>query len=155
LGFVVWGLLHGFALAIHRLTDVVSDRTPALKLFWQTPPGAIFAWLVTQIMVFFSWIWFKLPNLQDSAMVVKNLWGHPADAQFAQLVYVESLKLSSSQLAIAFTFLAICMGIIYLFQRRLEVQFKWHLKLLLVPLCFYFVWLLAPEGSLPFIYFDY
>jgi alginate O-acetyltransferase complex protein AlgI len=155
LGFLVWGLLHGFALAIHRLTDVVSDRTPVLKLFWQSPPGTLVAWLLTQLMVFFSWIWFKLPNLQDSLLVVKNLWGHPADSQFAQLVYVESLKLSQTQLGMAFLLLMVWMSVFYIFQRRFQVQFKWHLKLVLVPLCFYFVWLLAPEGSLPFIYFDY
>jgi alginate O-acetyltransferase complex protein AlgI len=155
LGFLAWGMLHGFALILHRLVDTWCDRMEFLEVFWQSPIGILLAWFLTQLMVFTSWIWFRLPNLKDSWLATKHLWGHPADAQFAQLVYIEAFKMSQSQIALLLGILAIGMSITYFFSRRLKLQFSWHLKLLFVPFCFYAVWLLAPEGSLPFIYFDY
>jgi len=154
-GFIVWGLYHGLALVVHRLTDNISDHFDHLEHFWQHPLGIVLAWLITQLMVFTSWIWFRLPNLQDSSLVVGHLWGHRADVQFAQKVYVEALDLSQSQLAWILLTLATLMFIVYSFNRFLKLQFNWPVKLVFVPLCFYAVWLLAPEGSLPYIYFDF
>jgi len=155
LGYVVWGILHGLALVVHRLTDVISDRFEKLEHFWQNPLGIFIAWLLTQLMVFTSWIWFRLPNPQDSFLVTRHLFGYPADAQFAQKVYVEALNMSQYQLACVLATLAIFMAIVYAFNRMLKLEFNWPIKLVFVPLCFYAVWLLAPEGSLPYIYFDF
>ncbi|BAY76251.1 membrane bound O-acyl transferase MBOAT family protein [Nostoc linckia NIES-25] len=155
LGYVVWGILHGLALVVHRLTDVISDRFEKLEHFWQNPLGIFIAWLLTQLMVFTSWIWFRLPNPQDSLLVTRHLLGYPADAQFAQKVYVEALNMSQYQLACVLATLATLMAIVYAFNRMLKLEFNWPIKLVFVPLCFYAVWLLAPEGSLPYIYFDF
>ncbi|MEH2257596.1 MBOAT family O-acyltransferase [Nostoc sp.] len=155
LGYVVWGILHGLALVVHRLTDSISDRFENLEQFWQNPLGIFVAWFLTQLMVFTSWIWFRLPNLQDSSLVIRHLWGYPADAQFAEKVYVEALNMSQSQLAWVLLGLAALMAVVYAFNRMLKLEFNWPLKLVFVPLCFYAVWLLAPEGSLPYIYFDF
>jgi alginate O-acetyltransferase complex protein AlgI len=154
-GFIVWGAYHGLALIVHRLIDTISDRHESLEHFWQQPLGIFSAWLFTQTMVFTSWIWFRLPNLQDSSLVFRHLWGYRADVQFAQKVYVEALNISQSQLSGRLIFLALLMTIIYAFKSRLKIEFNWPLKLVFVPLCFYAVWLLAPEGSLPYIYFDF
>jgi hypothetical protein len=70
-------------------------------------------------------------------------------------VYVEALNLSQSQLAWVLTILAALMSVVYAFNRNLKLQFHWPVKLFFVPLCLYAVWLLAPEGSLPYIYFDF
>ena len=155
LGFVIWGAFHGLALVIHRLTHALSDRFEELENFWHNPFGTLVAWLFTQLMVFTSWIWFRLPNLQDSSSVFKHLWGYPADAQFAQKVYVEALNISQYQLAILLGVIASCMTLAYFFHRQLKLQFNWPVKLLFVLPCFYAVWILAPEGSLPYIYFDF
>ncbi|MBF2064928.1 MAG: MBOAT family protein [Calothrix sp. C42_A2020_038] len=155
LGFIAWGMIHGTALVVHRLVDRISNGIEFLEHFWQTPIGVISAWLITQLMVFTSWIWFRLPSLRDSNLAIQRLWGQPADAQFSQLVYVEALKMTQFQLAFILATTFVCMTIAYFFKRHLKLEFNWHLKLLLVPLCLYIVWLLAPQGSLPFIYFDY
>ncbi|NJM72710.1 MAG: MBOAT family protein [Scytonema sp. RU_4_4] len=155
LGFVLWGLFHGLALAVHRLTDAISDRFEDLENFWQQPLGTILAWLLTQFMVFTSWIWFRLPNLEDSSFVFQHLWGFSADEQFAQKVYIDALNITQYQLAILLVVLYVAMAGAYIFNRTLKLQFNWPVKLVFVPLCFYSVWLLAPEGSLPYIYFDF
>lgn len=154
-GFIIWGILHGLALVVHRLTSAVGDRWKILKLFWRTPIGIIIAWLLTQIMVFTSWIWFRLPNIQDSNVVIQHLWGHVGDQQFAQKVYVEALNISQSQLYYLLLVIPLFMSVSYFLKRTLKLEFSWVIKVVFVPLCFYAVWLLAPEGSLPYIYFDF
>ncbi|MCC5648508.1 MBOAT family protein [Nostoc sp. XA013] len=155
LGYVVWGIFHGLALVAHRLTDTMSDRFEKLEQFWQNPLGIFVAWLLTQLMVFTSWIWFRLPNLQDSSLVIRHLWNYPADDQFAQKVYVDALNISQYQLTWLLLALAAFMAVVYAFNRMLKLEFNWPLKLVFVPICFYAVWLFAPEGSLPYIYFDF
>ncbi|WP_026082433.1 MBOAT family O-acyltransferase [Mastigocladopsis repens] len=155
LGFLVWGAFHGLALAVHRVTDAISDRFEDWENFWQQPLGIFLAWLLTQFMVFTSWIWFRLPSLAESSLVFQHLWGFPGDEQFAQKVYVDALNRSPYQLAMLLVVLATLMAIVYAFNRTLKLQFNWSVKLVFVPLCFYSVWLLAPEGSLPYIYFDF
>jgi alginate O-acetyltransferase complex protein AlgI len=106
-------------------------------------------------MVFTSWIWFRLPNLQDSALVIQHLWGHGGDQQFAAKVYIEALNMSQYQISCLLLGIALLMSISYAFRREMKLEFSWPIKIVFVPLCFYAVWLLAPEGSLPYIYFDF
>ena len=154
-GYILWGGIHGIALVVHRLTTVLSDRFESLALFWRSRLGHVCGWLLTQPLVFVTWIWFRLPNLSQSNLVLQHLWGHPRDAQFATKVYVENLQLADSQVLLILVGLSIAMMIAYLFDRSLKLNLNWHLKLTLIPLCLYVVWLLSPPESLAFIYFDF
>ncbi|MFM6311899.1 MAG: MBOAT family O-acyltransferase, partial [Dolichospermum sp.] len=154
-GFIVWGISHGIALVVHRLTAFLSDRLTILNLFWQHPLGIICAWSLTQIMVFISWIWFRLPNLPDSGLVIQHLWGYPADQQFADKVYVEALNSTQYQIFYSLLTIALLMTVSYSCKARMKLDLSWSIKIFLTPLCFYAVWLLAPQGSLPYIYFDF
>jgi len=57
--FVVWGLLHGAYLAIHK---VIGNKFPHLKLhpFFKTRTGKIISILVMQYFVFLAWIPFRV-----------------------------------------------------------------------------------------------
>ncbi len=154
-GFIVWGGLHGLALVAHRLTEALSHRFSGLKNWWQSIPGTLVAWLLTQSMVFTSWIFFRLPNLQDAGWVIQHLWGHKGDVQFAQKVYVEALGLERFQLALLVWAIVAVMAIVFAFHRGLKLQLNWPIKILLVPVSLYAVWLLAPKEGLPYIYFDF
>lgn len=153
-GFIVWGTCHGLALVMHRLTDVLSQRC-FLKYLWQSLPGIILAWFLTQSMVFITWIFFRLPNLPDSLWCIQHLFSHPADAQFIQKVYVETMNLGRNEIALCLLALFLAMSLNYGCQQGLKLQINWPIKLILVPLCLYAVWLLAPAGGLPYIYFDF
>jgi alginate O-acetyltransferase complex protein AlgI len=154
-GYLVWGALHGLALVIHRWGDVWANHDEWVKAWWQSVPGMFLAWGITQVMVFLSWVFFRLPDLKESGWVMQHLWRYPADAQFAQKVYVESLGLGRSELTLLLGLLVGAMGVAYLFDRRLKLQLNWPVKILLVPACFYIVWQLAPQNSLPYIYFEF
>jgi alginate O-acetyltransferase complex protein AlgI len=153
-GFIVWGGLHGLALIVHRLTEFLSKKW-SIEKFWQTLPGLISGWFITQIMVFSAWIFFRLPNLKDAVWVVQHLWGKTADVQFAHKVYIEALGLERSNIIFLLASLFIMMGISTGLHRGLNLQLKWPVKLIFIPLCFFFVLLLAPEGALPYIYFEF
>jgi len=154
-GFIVWGVYHGVALVIHRWTDALSDSVSTLKKWWQSIPGVIVAWLITQLMVFTSWIFFRLPNLRDSGWVITHLWGHQADVQFGEKVYLEAIGLQRGEIALLLGGIMIVMGLIFALHRGLKLQLNWPIKIMLVPLSIYAVWMLAPKESLPYIYFDF
>ncbi|MBP0020867.1 MAG: MBOAT family protein [Cyanobacteria bacterium SBLK] len=154
-GFILWGGLHGFALVIHRLIEVQSKRNRTLETWWTTIPGTISAWLTTQIFVFLAWIFFRLPNIQDALFVFNHFFGRMGDVQFTQKVYYDVLGMGRSDLILLIAILVVNMAIAYFIQRGLRLQLNWNLKLILVPLCFLIVWILAPEGGLRYIYFDF
>ena len=142
-GFVVWGGLHGLALVIHRLTDALFTQL-SITWIWKTLPGILIAWFITQLMVFMAWIFFRVPNLQDSWWVMNHLWGHPADVQFAHKVYVEALGLERHNLVILLAAVFGLMMLTTFLNRWLTLELNCAVKLVLVPLCVFTVWLLAP-----------
>lgn len=154
-GFLIWGSIHGVALSAHRVTAVLSQRWEALQRFWTSPLGSIFAWGMTQLLVFFSWIFFRLPEPRQFTLALQKLWGVSGDIQFTQKVYMESLGLSAPQLWGLLGLLFGLMAIAYFVQRHLKLQINWPLKLLLVPLCLFAAWQLAPTQALSYIYFDF
>jgi len=154
-GFIVWGGLHGLYLVLHRLGDRLSAQWQPLQQFWGTPPGIVMAWGITQLSVFFAWIFFRLPNFGQSGLVLKRLWGHPADMQFTQKIYLEALGTDRLHLVALIAALWLGMAIAYLFQRGLKLQLSLPFKLLLIPSCFFLAWILAPNESPPYIYFDF
>jgi alginate O-acetyltransferase complex protein AlgI len=154
-GFIIWGGLHGLALSVHRLTDGVSKQQSWLAQLWKSPPGTLFAWGVTQFFVFFAWIVFRLPEPRDFTLVLQRLWGHVADVQFAQRIYVDELGLSRAAIALLLWGIVGGMAIAYGIHRGLKIQLTWMVKLLLVPVLIYLAWLLAPSETLPYIYFEF
>lgn len=152
-GFIVWGVLHGLALVIHRLVEAISQQFKVQKI-WESLPGILISWLLTQSMVFGAWIFFRLPNLRDSIWVIDHWWSYDGDIQFVDKVYLEAMGLERLQLVWLIFGVVVLMAVNYWFHRGLKLQLNWQLKVLLVPVFFFVVWLLAPEG-LPYIYFDF
>ncbi len=154
-GFIVWGAIHGLALIIHRLSVALSAKSKLLEAFWQSLPGTLLGWGLTQLIVFFSWIFFRLPNLNDASLAMRHLFGHAADIQFAQKVYYESFGLTRPQISLLLLGVVALMGLAYAVQRGLKMQLSWPIKMLLLPLCFFLAWVLAPAEAAPYIYFDF
>ncbi|MGF1568217.1 MAG: MBOAT family O-acyltransferase [Nodosilinea sp.] len=154
-GFLIWGALHGAGLVVHRLTLSLGKAEPQLKAFWPTLPGVLLSWVLTQGLVFFSWLFFRLPNPQQFTLALQRFWGTPADAQFTQKVYLESLGFTYGELLLLLVGVFGLMALSYLVKRGLKLELGWPVKLLLVPLFGLLAWLLAPAETLPYIYFDF
>ena len=61
--FVVWGLLHGTYLAVHKM---ILTAFPKLKniTFFKTKLGKIFSIFVTQYFIFLTWITFRVGDFE-------------------------------------------------------------------------------------------
>jgi len=114
----------------------------------------VLAWGLTQSMVFISWVWIRLPDWGQSSLVFQRLWGRSTDPYFLEKVYDEALGLDPWRLGIILLLLAVMMGLAWVLQCGLRLQLVRSVKIALVPLCLYLVWVLGPEG-VPFIYFDF
>ena len=59
--FVVWGLLHGVYLAVHK---IIGDKFPVLKEseFLKSKSGKIVSIFVTQYFIFLAWIAFRVQD---------------------------------------------------------------------------------------------
>jgi len=62
--FVVWGMLHGLYLAVHKF---ILDKFPRLKNhpFFGTKIGFVISVFITQYLVFLTWIAFRVQDFDD------------------------------------------------------------------------------------------
>ena len=69
--FVIWGLLHGIYLAIHR---AILNRFPKLKIhpFFKSTPGKILSILTTQYFVLLAWIPFRVSDFDAMVYSIKK-----------------------------------------------------------------------------------
>ncbi len=154
-GFILWGTFHGVALIAHRLTLALGDRFNLLKAWWKTIPGTIAAWGLTQLFVFWSWIFFRLPDLKQARLALLHFWGWGGDIQFAQNVYLDTLGLDRLQFTIVIVGLVALLSLVYGLKQTTKLQLNWPLKLVFAPLLLYAVLQLAPDGAFSYIYFDF
>lgn len=154
-GFVIWGAIHGAGLVIHRLMQSLGKAAPWVAGFWGGFPGTVLGWAITQGLVFFSWLFFRLPDPQQFTLALQRLGATSADPQFVQKVYLESLGFSAGQLWFMLGGLFGIMGFTYAFRRGLKLELSWPVKLLLIPPFSLLAWLLAPAETLSYIYFDF
>ena len=62
--FIVWGMLHGSYLTIHK---IINDRFPSIKnnQFFSKKIGIIISIFITQYLVFLTWIPFRVRDTND------------------------------------------------------------------------------------------
>ena len=62
--FVIWGMLHGLYLAIHK---IIANKIPFLKnhSFFRTKVGIIISIFITQYFVFLAWIPFRVRDTDE------------------------------------------------------------------------------------------
>lgn len=70
-GFVIWGVLHGLAMVLHRIYAFI---TPNVK-FKESIIYKIFAWFVTFNFINLAWIFFRSENLQGAINLLKAMLG--------------------------------------------------------------------------------
>ncbi|WP_104744133.1 MBOAT family peptidoglycan O-acetyltransferase PatA [Helicobacter acinonychis] len=66
--FIIWGLLHGIALSVHRMYSHLAK-----KFHFVTPK--ILAWLITFNFVNLAWVFFRAKDLESALKVLKGMVG--------------------------------------------------------------------------------
>lgn len=103
--FVIWGMLHGGYLAIHRM---ILNRFPSLSnnVFFRSRIGAFFSIIVTQYLVFLAWIAFRI---QDTNSMLYSMYKYViVDLQYAGTIQF----LSTHRIPFIFIILFIVLHII-------------------------------------------
>jgi D-alanyl-lipoteichoic acid acyltransferase DltB (MBOAT superfamily) len=78
--FVVWGGLHGIALAVHKAwTDWRAKLNFEDKPGWTRAIGAPFAWLMTMAVVMLAWVFFRAPDLHSSLDFIHGIFTWRSD----------------------------------------------------------------------------
>src|SRR5262249_44141276 len=57
--FVVWGLLHGLFLIVHRLFADFAGARPMLRKVLESPPGTVLRVAFTFVCVCLAWVFFR------------------------------------------------------------------------------------------------
>ena len=73
-GFVVWGLLHGIFLIVHRGFQAWCRPRPAVRAWLATPPGTFLRWLLTVGSFLLALVFFRAQTLNDAIAVMRGLF---------------------------------------------------------------------------------
>ncbi|MCX6210197.1 MAG: MBOAT family protein [Bacteroidetes bacterium] len=92
--FIIWGLMHGCALAIHKLW--VQKSSAVLHKFKQSRLYNFFAWFVTFQFVCIAWIFFKAKDMATAKIIfsqIKKQFGANTFVAFWQHYYLVILMI--------------------------------------------------------------
>ena len=138
--FVVWGLMHGAYLIIHRVWTARVPKASALARI-----GAASGWILTPIAVLFAWVVFRAPDFATAAEVwTRMLGGGEAVASFTWRWA---------------PFLAVLLAVHALARRRALAALEARTPDWGFALLYGIAWALAlpwvATGTTPFIYFQF
>jgi alginate O-acetyltransferase complex protein AlgI len=71
--FIVWGLLHGGYLMVHRLFAGYCKRRPGLDWALLTPPGTCLRMTLTLLAVMVGWVFFRSTTFAGAGEILHRL----------------------------------------------------------------------------------
>ena len=148
--FMVWGLVHGVGLAVHRIYKEHNIRTILIKILSEKVYLGLMV-LITFHFVTFSWIFFRSPDFGVAWQIISQLF---------TLEYWHITSFNSAFLLKSYGFTAMFIYGIYIISTKTKIiceyfnatvyrQLSLYLTVLLLII------LLSPENSDPFIYFQF
>ena len=72
--FIVWGLLHGLYLIVHRIFRGFCKERPRLDGALQTIPGTILCGMLTFLCVCVGWVFFRATTFKAAALVLHRMF---------------------------------------------------------------------------------
>jgi len=149
--FVIWGILHGVYLAIHKM---ITNKFPAFVAhpFFKNKIGIFVSILLTQYLVFFAWIAFRVR--ETNAMLYSMKKYVLLDFQTHEVIKI----IIAHKLEVGLIILFVILHLISYKQKNLPERIanfglvKWTVFLVLIMLSILFFYDLHPED---FIYFKF
>jgi alginate O-acetyltransferase complex protein AlgI len=146
--FVVFGVLNGLELIVHKMFQGFCVNRPRLELVLQSLPGILLRMTLTLLTWTLTLVFFRTPTLSEAAEVLRQL------VEFAAQPAGGPMPNSSVYWTIAIV-------IVCHIVRRFDLWPKWQVRLpasllgLSYAAAVTAALLLAPSGSKPFIYFQF
>jgi D-alanyl-lipoteichoic acid acyltransferase DltB (MBOAT superfamily) len=84
-GFIVWGGLHGLALALHRLWQKFDIKLPN-----------VIAWFITILFVHITWVFFRAQDVNTAVVIITKMLHLPLEEmsfiKLGQSYYLQGVK---------------------------------------------------------------
>lgn len=71
--FVLWGIIHGAGLCVHKLWETISAHAFFSWVGWNRLLWKIFSVLLTQVVVMFAWVFFRCERFSDAMFVLRTI----------------------------------------------------------------------------------
>ncbi len=151
--FVIWGLVHGLLLVAHRY---FSKLNLIERLFTNFKTSStILSWVITQYLVFFTWLIFRIEDVDILFESMKTFIGIGGYFDLAEFVlFLPDIKLLTFALAIIFIIGHGLSGKSGGFVNQIP---KWGSTAwgLIIGLMLVIMYFLQPSESVDFIYFRF
>ena len=154
LRFIIWGALHGLALAVHKtfMDFFPAKKEDEKKGFFSSTANVIFV-IITFHFVAFCWIFFRAKDFDIALTVMNNIAELQFDWHKWQTI-IEGYRNVFLLMAIGFVW--------HFFPQNMNDQLKNFFgsmpilfKAVIVALTFWVVYATASSGAQPFIYFQF
>ena len=151
--FVLWGFIHGLLLIIHRF----ASKTSIVKSFFSKSGkiGTVFSWLITQYLIFFTWLIFRVEETKILIPSMKTFLGIGGHFDLDEMIdALPEIKFLTLSLVFSFIILHGMSGKVGGGKEWLSRQnpLIWGLTCgLMLTLAFY----LRPVETIDFIYFRF
>jgi len=149
--FVVWGMLHGAYLAIHK---IICNKFPQISnnIFFKSKIGKIVSILITQYLIFLAWIAFRVRDTDDMLYSM----GKYIFIDFQTTTIKEVIN--SNEIAVILIILFIILNLILYRHRNMSIKisqmplWKWFFFILTITLL---IFLTFAGHTDDFIYFQF
>ena len=152
LRFIIWGALHGLALAFHKLFMEIFPKMENLPKWW-TRTWHFISVLITFHFVSFCWIFFRARDFDTALSVIYNIGGiewNPEKWQVLLAAYKPVMILLLAGFVWHFMPKRLVQGMGQVFSKS-----PLPIKAVVISLVFWLVYATASTGPQPFIYFQF
>lgn len=76
--FILWGLMHGIAMVVHRAGRAFFDKVPKIIM-----------WILTFIFINISWVYFRAESISEANQLLLNIFkgGFEINIELAETLY--------------------------------------------------------------------
>ena len=155
-GFVIWGVLHGSAMCIHRIYTYVK---PNWK-FFEGIPYKILAWFITFNFLNFAWIFFRAENLREAFSIIQSMFGITwveLPYKFYSRLKNTFVQLDGNNETLFMIILAfiVCLGFKNGLERMRGLEPNWFNVFVVIALLYFALSKLIAIPYVEFIYFNF
>lgn len=153
LRFIIWGALHGIALAVHKIfTEFFSARNDSKKTLWGTV-WTVVSVLLTFHFVAFCWLFFRAKDFTTALDVIYNISRVTFSPEQWQTI-IMGYKNVFMLMAVGYIWHFLPEGIISAMRQAFD-RTPIAGKAVLLGFVYWLVYAAASAGPQPFIYFQF
>jgi alginate O-acetyltransferase complex protein AlgI len=153
LRFIIWGALHGIALAVHKIVmEFFPSKKEAKPTVW-SGLYKVFSIALTFHFVAFCWLFFRAKDFETALQVINNISSLTWDLEQWKII-ISGYKNVFMLMLIGYVWHFLPEG----FSLKLKQAFSWTpllAKAIVLGFVYWLVYATATAGPQPFIYFQF